>query len=749
MLSLSSSSSASASSSTSSSSSSASSSRSSSPSRSFEIAASGSKHDSADEKPLEENSLEELLERRRCIMALLNGSSQKATDVAPMPECPAVSGEVQRIAGDESSSAVGQCHWHGASTVEPLPGCVNGDAAAVDVYSDSELYQMLEQGLEDCKNAGQLVVETSGPSPKRAKLEEPKALVKKKHVLRWNGAEYFEVLPDGWIEITHKSGLPVYLHRESRVCSMSRPYFLGPGSARNHDVPLSSIPCMLQVRMKKEAAQKRQAAQTVDADLVKKLNIPETYVQTIDDYNKRNVSAEELHEYAKTIFDFETIEVKRFKSWADHRAYHKKLKREKNELLMSAVITGYEDDFSDVVVEHQQQQQQQQQQQVKEKSSEVAWSISSKCEQQQESSRPKLPPNVKLITVPNYNNNRSLKKQFVLNPQGKTSIAVLHEYVQKVLRGLVKYEFSETRNATNPFAAVVKLITPNTNVKQTGPSNGLGAGAGGAQAANDGGAAEATSEMTDWVTIGVGNGNSKKNAKLEAARQALKVLIPGVDFNLDGQPDSTGEQDEATKLFDLIAINDSRVPELCSKAGQPMPFIILQECIKRNASLSASKINMNIERVKHQLHAFTLSVGTQEVRVLCMNKKEGKQKASQAMLERLHPHIKSWGALIRLYGYGAQRQMNASRKEKANIVKMQAESKQQHRGGGGGNAEDWSSAEKAKLWQSIEKGMMKVWYKEQANGHLKPGHFFWDYQHLPSTSTTSTATTTADAHSAS
>ncbi|KRZ09038.1 hypothetical protein T4B_959, partial [Trichinella pseudospiralis] len=57
------------SSSSSSSASSASSSRCSSPSRSFEIAATGSKHDSADEKPLEENSLEELLERRRSIMA--------------------------------------------------------------------------------------------------------------------------------------------------------------------------------------------------------------------------------------------------------------------------------------------------------------------------------------------------------------------------------------------------------------------------------------------------------------------------------------------------------------------------------------------------------------------------------------------------------------------------------------------------------------------------------------------------------
>lgn len=41
-----------------------------------------------------------------------------------------------------------------------------------------------------------------------------------------------EPLPDGWIMTFHNSGVPVYLHRESRVVTWSRPYFLGTGSIR-------------------------------------------------------------------------------------------------------------------------------------------------------------------------------------------------------------------------------------------------------------------------------------------------------------------------------------------------------------------------------------------------------------------------------------------------------------------------------------------------------------------------------------
>ena len=61
-------------------------------------------------------------------------------------------------------------------------------------------------------------------------------MVNFKHIHSWYFLEkeknHFEVLPEGWIEVTHSCGMPVYLHRESRVCTVTKPYFIGPASAR-------------------------------------------------------------------------------------------------------------------------------------------------------------------------------------------------------------------------------------------------------------------------------------------------------------------------------------------------------------------------------------------------------------------------------------------------------------------------------------------------------------------------------------
>lgn len=36
--------------------------------------------------------------------------------------------------------------------------------------------------------------------------------------------------------------------------------------------------------------------------------------------------------------------------------------------------------------------------------------------------------------------------------------------------------------------------------------------------------------------------------------------------------------------------------------------------------------------------------------VICKNKRKGRQKGAQALLRVLHPHIKYFGSLLRLYG---------------------------------------------------------------------------------------------------
>ena len=55
---------------------------------------------------------------------------------------------------------------------------------------------------------------------------------KDKVVLIEKCQNHFDVLPEGWIQVTHNSGMPLYLHKVSRVCTLSKPYFLGPGSVR-------------------------------------------------------------------------------------------------------------------------------------------------------------------------------------------------------------------------------------------------------------------------------------------------------------------------------------------------------------------------------------------------------------------------------------------------------------------------------------------------------------------------------------
>ena len=36
-----------------------------------------------------------------------------------------------------------------------------------------------------------------------------------------------EPLPEGWVAVDHESGGELYLHRQSRTCTWSRPFVLG------------------------------------------------------------------------------------------------------------------------------------------------------------------------------------------------------------------------------------------------------------------------------------------------------------------------------------------------------------------------------------------------------------------------------------------------------------------------------------------------------------------------------------------
>ncbi|KAL3231867.1 hypothetical protein MRX96_048435 [Rhipicephalus microplus] len=67
-----------------------------------------------------------------------------------------------------------------------------------------------------------------------------------------------------------------------------------------------------------------------------------------------------------------------------------------------------------------------------------------------------------------------------------------------------------------------------------------------------------------------------------------------------------------------------------------------------------------------------MSVGKHSASVICRNKKDGKQRASQAILQALHPHITSWGSLLRLYGKGSCKTLKEKKEEEQRITGLQS-----------------------------------------------------------------------------
>uniref|UniRef100_A0A914WSQ8 WW domain-containing protein n=1 Tax=Plectus sambesii TaxID=2011161 RepID=A0A914WSQ8_9BILA len=345
----------------------------------------------------------------------LTDTSNDDKDVSPLASIAAASTDpTLRPSLSESSSASSGEISSSSDDDDDFLSVGDNDEREVELSDDGlDVDELLEKPYENGAGC------SKGPQPANAEFRE-------KIVLENRGTEYFDVLPDGWIEVTHKSGLPVFLQKATRVCTFSRPYFLGPGSVRNHPVPISAIPCMHQKRMKEELTAAAAAGVSVEtpkeadenSDKTKaalaKLGAPGARVQTAEDFRQRQLPSEQLHEYAKSVFQFKTIKVYRFSKWATTRSYHKQRKQ------AEAERQGQSTKF--------------------------------------EVGRPSLPTNVKLITVPSLDKNtKPQQKAFFLNPQGKTSVGILHEYVQKVLKSTIKYTFVETRNASEPYGCTAKL----------------------------------------------------------------------------------------------------------------------------------------------------------------------------------------------------------------------------------------------------------------------------------------------------
>ncbi|XP_015238497.1 PREDICTED: microprocessor complex subunit DGCR8 [Cyprinodon variegatus] len=496
------------------------------------------------------------------------------------------------------------------------------DEAAVYGYEegfDNDVDALLEEGM---------------PVPKKMRLADDKyaagdsdhqsdgdgeggvqpMVTKIKTVLKSRGRPPTEPLPDGWIMTFHNSGIPVYLHRETRVVTWSRPYFLGTGSIRKHDPPTSSIPCLHYKKMKdqeerdlngevtsnveeppvkaadgeKAEEQEEHPSSTVEeGESVEDGVVQNKEAQACDTAQgalgqvkakvevckDESIELEEFRLYLEKCFDFEQVTVKKFRTWAERRQFNRDMKRK-----------------------------------------------------QAESERPILPANQKLITLSVQD--APTKKEFVINPNGKSEVCILHEYMQRVLKVRPVYNFFDCENSSEPFGASV---------------------------------------IIDGVTYGTGTASSKKLAKNKAARATLEILIP--DFVKQTSEEKPIEGDEL-EYFNHISIEDSRVYELTNKAGLLSPYQILHECLKRNHGMGDTSIKFEVIPGKNQKSEYVMTCGKHTVKGWCKNKRVGKQLASQKILQMLHPHVKNWGSLLRMYGRESNKMVKKESSDKS-VIELQ------------------------------------------------------------------------------
>lgn len=104
-------------------------------------------------------------------------------------------------------------------------------------------------------------------------------------------------------------------------------------------------------------------------------------------------------------------------------------------------------------------------------------------------------------------------------------------------------------------------------------------------------------------------------------------------------------------------------------------YEIVMELIKRflfrHYGSGDTGIETSVQLLKHQKNAFKMKVGSHEAVVICKNKRDGKQRAAQSILQKLHPDLQSWGAVLKLYGRGSCKTPKEKKEEAQQITELQ------------------------------------------------------------------------------
>ncbi|XP_063541170.1 microprocessor complex subunit DGCR8 [Cydia strobilella] len=640
---------------------------------------------------------------------------------------------------------------------------------------EEEIEKMLEEDLpEDFKAA---------PKPK-----EKAYITRQKTVLEEKGVNQFEVLPLDWMMVRHYSGMPVYMHRGTRVCTLAKPYSLGKGNTRRHDIPISAIPCLAYRRALEEEEKQKEIDEKIkeqiesgawarmgqndhnknvtnntsnstqenksisgnddssrdttsqdiqlNVNLKPSENLENTQPKEIREniLNSTEHLSKEIQEIKQEIVINEEIiielediskEIKRECPYKHNNKINEnddknvEIEMPDEEIIIPREVNKIPDEVNkipdevnkipdevnkipdevnkipdevnkipdevnkipdeennEIENENERDETPLNQQPVilpggivmpppRVETVNTSWKtqqltheqINDYCKKlfkfktvnimhfrrwadrrkyakaRKTLQYPTLPEGTKLITIPAQpangqdNGGKASKRDWVMNMNGRSYLSVFHEYVRRALQKQPVYEFKQLENASSPYQATVHI--------------------GGMQ-------------------YGSGRGSSKRQAKSAAARASIHILIPEMRAELDAP-----QADPDFTFFDYVGIEDPRISEFCAATCEPSPHAILRTCLLRNFGAQDRHIHTEMKKLEYQKIELTMRVGRHSATVVCKNKKAAKQRASQAILQALHPHVRSWGSLLRLYGSRSVKSCKEKKIEEQQITLLQ------------------------------------------------------------------------------
>ncbi|EYC02575.1 hypothetical protein Y032_0099g3189 [Ancylostoma ceylanicum] len=551
-----------------------------------------------------------------------------------------------------SNGSLPEDHWRGqngtcpfkAASTSASTGDGSGSCSQKAAEEGQEVFDEDDAEMDDLDVHD--ILEEAVDKIKKENADSDSARIVWKYVPERIEHDHFMNLPEGWTRITHNSGMPVYLHRKSRVVSLSKPYFIGTQGVRDHLVPLTGVPCLHQRRiMERDAAlaaeaenQKKMESETsettLESEIKQKLIAPAVKIERQEDYL---LTGEEYRKYAEKLFKFKLIQVKKFTTFRDKKADY----REK-QLDQALKDSGVPLKMKEVLGKNE-----------------------------------KAPAGLALIHIESADP-RFHKRSFVMNPQGKSSITVLHEYSQRALKGRTIYHIEETRNATKPFHATgIVVVKKSVRVQIAGTVKDKLALLGASNGENGDHADE------DSIIVGRGEGPSKRVAKMVAAKQALAVLIPEIRFNDDYMatiqpPDATEKNydDQAIALFDELPIEDPRISDLAVRTCLPKPMILLKTALLRSIKLCREVPSTKVELLGPMKTKVTMTVGDLTAEVIATGSKVGQQRAAQNLLKQIHPQVSTYGGLLRIYANPDEKEeQRETRKLQAELVQLQNQTK--------------------------------------------------------------------------